>query len=251
MQREPLTRSPHGGFPTTRQTLVEAVGSSDEVIRRRGIEALVAAYWKPVYKYLRWKWKAAPEEAEDLTQGFFLRCLEQGFLERYDPRRARFRTWLRTGLDGFAANERKAAGRLKRGGGMERVAMDFSGAEEELARQQQAGDLDAEAWFHREWVRALFARAVEELEGRCRERGREVHFRLFERYDLEGTGDNERPTYGALAAELGLTTLQVTNYLASVRRELRRLVLDLLREATGSETEFRAEARELLGVEPR
>ncbi|HWN41405.1 MAG TPA: hypothetical protein VNW71_04255, partial [Thermoanaerobaculia bacterium] len=68
----------------------------------------------------------------------------------------------------------------------------------------------------------------------------------FERYDLE----EDRPTYARLAEELGITAVQVTNDLAAARRDFRRLVLDELRALTGSEAEFRAEARDILGVDP-
>ena len=99
-------------------------------------------------------------------------------------------------------------------------------------------------------MRSLFDLAVGDLRRWCEAAGKEVHFRLFERYDLEGPDAPERPTYAQLAAEHGLPATQVTNYLAAVRRELRRLVLERLRELTGSEEEFRAEARSVLGVDP-
>jgi hypothetical protein len=57
----------------------------------------------------------------------------------------------------------------------------------------------------------------------------------------------ERPTYAQLAVELRLPVTQVTNYLAAARRELRALVLSRLRDLCASDTEFRDEARELLG----
>jgi RNA polymerase sigma factor (sigma-70 family) len=238
-------------FPLTRRSVVVAVGSADPETRRRAFDALVAAYWKPVYKYLRLKWGASGEDAEDLTQGFFARALEKGFFDRFDPGRARFRTYLRTCLDGFVANERKSARRLKRGGEAEHVSLDFAGAEAELGRQRPPDGADMEGYFHREWVRSLFGLAVEALRRRCAEAGKAVCFELFERYDLEGPDAAERPSYAALAREQGIPETQVTNHLAWARREFRRLVLEALEEATGSEEEFRAEARALLGVDAR
>ena len=79
--------------------------------------------------------------------------------------------------------------------------------------------------------------------------GKRTHFLLFERYDLADAEPHERPTYAELAAELGLPVTQVTNFLAAVRREFRRAVLARLRETSGGEEEFRAEARALLGIE--
>jgi RNA polymerase sigma factor (sigma-70 family) len=237
-------------FPLTRRSVVQAAGSADPEVRHRGFEALVAAYWRPVYKYLRLKWGASREDAEDLTQGFFARALEKGFFDRFDPARARFRTYLRTCLDGYVANERKSSRRLKRGGGAEHVSLDFGAAETELAGKRPPRDADMEAYFHREWVRSVFGLAVEALRRRCAETGKERSFALFERYDLDGPDAPARPTYGELALELGLAETQVTNQLAWARREFRRLVLEALEEATGSEEEFRAEARQLLGVDP-
>jgi hypothetical protein len=106
-----------------------------------------------------------------------------------------------------------------------------------------------EEYFHREWVRALFTRAVAELRGRCEAAGRARRFTVFARYDLnEVEGELERPSYAEIGAELAIPVTQVTNELSAARRELRSIVLDLLRELTGSEAEFRAEARDVLGV---
>jgi RNA polymerase sigma-70 factor (ECF subfamily) len=237
-------------FPPTRQSLVRAAGSTDADVRRQAFGALAEGYWPPVYKYLRWRWRADRAEAEDLTQGFFARAYEKRFFDRFDPARGRFRTFLRACLDGFVANERQAATRLKRGGGAPMISLDVEGAERELAGPALAAGDDVEAWFHREWVRALFARAVSALERRCAEHGRSVAFAVFRRYDLEGD-DGERPTYEALGRELGLPVTQVTNHLAAMRRALRKEVLDALRALTASEEEFQAEARDVLGVAAR
>ncbi len=229
---------------------MRAAASADPETRRRAFATLVAAYWKPVYKYLRLKWHVPEEDAEDLTQGFFARALEKAFFDRFDPERARFRTYLRTCLDGFVANERQSARRLKRGGGAEHVSLDFVGAEAELAHQGPPDGGDMEDYFHREWVRSLFALAVDALRRRCAETGKSVPFALFERYDLDGSDAARRPSYADLALETGIPETQVTNHLAWARREFRRLVLETLEEATGSEEEFRAEARQLLGIDP-
>jgi RNA polymerase sigma factor (sigma-70 family) len=237
-------------FPLTRRSVVRAAASADPETRRRGFETLVAAYWKPVYKYLRLKWRVPEEDAEDLTQGFFARALEKAFFDRFDPERARFRTYLRACLDGFVANERQSARRRKRGGGAEHVSLDFAGAEAELARQGLSDGADMDEYFHREWVRSLFALAVDALRRRCTEAGKSVPFALFERYDLDGPDAGRRPSYADLAREMGIPETQVTNHLAWARREFRRLVLETLEEATGSDEEFRAEARHLLGIDP-
>jgi DNA-directed RNA polymerase specialized sigma24 family protein len=96
-------------FPLTRRSVVRAAASADPETRRRGFETLVAAYWRPVYKYLRLKWRACGEDAEDLTQGFFARALEKGFFDRFDPgARASARTCARARR--LHANERQRRG---------------------------------------------------------------------------------------------------------------------------------------------
>ena len=73
--------------------------------------------------------------------------------------------------------------------------------------------------------------------------GKAQHYALLEQYDLAG----ERPTYAELAQRFGIAVTDVTNHLFRVRRELRRIVLEVLRELTASDEEFREEARALLG----
>jgi RNA polymerase sigma factor (sigma-70 family) len=238
---------PMAAFPATECAVVAATASPDPQVRERALATLVTAYWKPVYKYIRIKWKAANEDAKDLTQAFFTRTLEKNLFERYDPARARFRTYLRTCVDGFVANERKAAGRIKRGGAVQQLALDFEEAESEVRLHHQPGATDLDEFFDQEWVRHLLGLAVEELRRHCQAAGKTVHFALFERYDLEGRGAEAKLTYAQLGEQFGLSASEVTNYLASVRRQFRSLVLDVLRASTGNEEEFRVEAARLLG----
>jgi len=213
---------------------------------------LVTAYWKPVYKYLRLKWRASDEDARDLTQEFFSRAFEKAYFQRYDPAKARFRTYLRVCLDGFAANERKAARRLKRGGDLAIVPLDFESAEGELRQHEIPDGADLDEFFHREWIRSLFSLAIDALREHYEAAGKPHYFELVRRYDLEGAdAPDGRPTYASLAADLGIAVTDVTNHLSAARRELRRLVLERLREVTGSDAEFEDEARLLLGVTPR
>lgn len=239
-----------GLFPLTRHSVVRGVASSDPAERERAFGLLVEAYWRPVYKYARVKWRLPREDAEDLTQAFFARALEKGFFDRYDTRRARFRTFLRTCLDGFSANEWRAARRLKRGGGAPLLSLDFAGAEGELKELEPRDERGLEDFFEAEWARALLSLSLEELRRRCATAGKRTQFALFESYDVLPAEGAERPSYEELARRHRLPLTQVTNFLAWTRREFRRIALDKLRELTASEEEFRAEARSLLGVEP-
>jgi hypothetical protein len=75
-------------FPLTRLSVVARTRSADEETRRLAFAAIIEAYWKPVYKYLRLKWQLDPDQAADLTQEFFVTTLEKDLLGRFDPARA-------------------------------------------------------------------------------------------------------------------------------------------------------------------
>jgi len=239
-------RAGPGRFPTTRLSAIREAASSDPEVRERGFSSVVEAYWKPAYKYVRLRWREENEAAEDLTQGFFARAFEKGWLAAYDARKGSFRTFLRTCLDGFVSNERKAARRQKRDPGRPLLSLDFEGAEGELAERPIPAGKSLEDFFHDEFVRGLFASAVAELESECRERGKTAAFQLFDRYDLD-PGPAGSPGYAELGRELGLSETEVTNQLAFARRTFRRLVLERLRAVTGSEREYREEVRAVLG----
>jgi RNA polymerase sigma factor (sigma-70 family) len=233
-------------FPATRLSVVERTRSGDEETRRIALESVIEAYWKPAYKYLRVKWSLDPDQAADLTQEFFAAALEKEVVEKYEPSRARFRTYLRMCLDGFASNARKAERRLKRGGGVMLVPLDFETAEGEIATHEPAVDADVDELFYREWIRALLERSVEDLRRHAEAAGRPEMFEVFKRYELREDAD-ARPTYTAIAAALNLTSATVTNHLAAMRKQFRKIVLDRLRDLTSSEEEWESEAARLFG----
>ena len=245
--------SPGESFPLTRISVVAAARSQDSAERSRALDTLFAAYWKPIYKYLRLKYSQAPQDAQDLTQGFFAELLERGLLARFDPAKSRLRTYLRVCADSFVLNEIKAASRKKRGGEVTHVALDFSAAEDELRAQTIdpaaiPSPESLEEFFEKEWIRSLFSSAVEELKALCESRGKQKAFALFESYDLDG---EENLSYGDLAAQHGLCATDVNNHLAWARREFRRVAIDRLQALCGSEEEFTREAKALFGESPK
>lgn len=236
-----------GFFPPTRASVVDALRSGGAAERERALGTLVAAYWRPVYRHVRQKWGKGHEEAADLTQDFFAELLARDLLARYDAGKARLRTYLRLCVDGLAANAAKAASRQKRGGGATPLSLDFAGAREDLERAAPAAGEDPERAFEREWARSVLALALERLPSSLEGRGKGIAFELFELCELGA--EAEVPSYAELAARFGVSVSDVTNGLSLARRELRRIVLDLLRELTGSEEELRLEARALLGID--
>lgn len=248
MDQDTNIGGPASRFPDTNLSAIIAARSEDREVRQQAFTTILESYWKPCYKYIRIKWQASNEDAKDLTQGFFATAIEKRYFDSYDAAIASFQTFIRTCLDRYIANQRKAQQRLKRGGSDAPLSLDFAEAENELFLQHGVSELTPEDFFHREWVRSLFSLAIADLHQHYVEKENEIYYKLFEIYDLN-EDDHEQPSYASLAAEFGLTTTSVTNYLAAARRQFRKLVLVRLRRLTATEEEFRREARALLGVE--
>jgi len=237
---------PSDRFPLTEVSVLRRIRDGTDPERSAAFDTLVTAYWRPIYTYLRLRWRAEPVDAEDLTQDFLAAAWRKGFLDRFDPERARFRTFLRTCLDRHVQSHRKAERALKRGGGAVQFSLDFVSAEGDLGQREPANPDSAEDLFQREFVRALFTQALGELRSELHDRGRGIVYEVFDRYDL---GPADGTSYAAVGEALGLSVTQVTNHLHSARRRFRELVIARLRELSGSEEEFREEALAILGVE--
>lgn len=235
-------------FPVTRWSAVAAATSREDRERHRGLDAIVRAYWRPIYTYVRLRFRRPREEAQDLTQEFFAHLVERRVLDDFDPDRARLRTFLRVCVDGLVQNHDRASRAKKRGGGALHLSLDFAAADAAIAGRDPVDDVTPELLFEREWTRSFFALAIDSLREECDRQGKLVHFALLEAVDLRD-GD-ERPAYAELAITHGISVSNVTNWLSWARRELRRITLERLRELTHDDAEFRREARALLGVEP-
>jgi RNA polymerase sigma factor (sigma-70 family) len=232
-----------GGFPLTRHSILIATSSADPSERLTAMEAIAAAYWRPVYKYSRLKWGLSCGEAEDLVQDFFLRLIEKDFLRAFDPAKGRLRTFLRTCVDRLYLNQMRDRSRKKRSAGL---TLDLDEVEQEIAKTGSPQSM--EDYFDRECVRNLMSLAIERFRIECTSSGREQDFNLFVEYEIPDNVSSS-PTYASLAARHGLMVTDVTNYLARARRGFRRCVLDQLRDMTASEQEFRREAKSLLGYD--
>jgi DNA-directed RNA polymerase specialized sigma24 family protein len=232
-------------FPLTHQSVLERIRSGDTMVRHAAFSDLVTGYWRPGYHYLRLHWRLPAEEAEDAIQGFFAVAFEKGYLEKFDPAKARFRTFLRTCLDRFLQNQRKAGMAMKRGGNTETLSLDFPGAEQELPLVST--DLrDLDQFFRDETIRALFARSVDELRDVFTREGKARAFEAFERHDLS---DDEGRSYAKVASAMGVPVTTVTNDLHAARGRFREIALKHLRSLVGTDEEYRQEARQLFGVD--
>ena len=218
---------PHHGFPSTRLSLLEAAAAG---LPNEALERVIALYWKPVYHFIRYKFRKDNEDAKDLTQGFFTTALQRDFFARFDPAKASFRTYLKMAVERFAQSEYAARNRQKRGGGGE-----FEPLEEQADTTESPEQI-----FAREWQRQLFSLALDELRAHCEACGKQLQFRIFEAYDL---ADRERPSYAELAVRHSIPETSVTNHLAWARRTLRGFVTERLRGTTSGPRELHEEMR--------
>ena len=105
--------------------------TGDTPLGRAALATLCAAYWYPVYAYVRRCGQSA-EDAADLTQAFFAHLVEARILARADPDRGKLRTFLLTAMQHFLRDDWRKQQRLKRGGG-ELLSIDSLQAEHRYA----------------------------------------------------------------------------------------------------------------------
>jgi RNA polymerase sigma factor (sigma-70 family) len=233
-----------GRFPTTHCSVLRALRSDDAIERSRSLKRLAETYWNPIFNYLRLRWHKDAAEAQEITQEFFVRCIAKGTFASYVEERARFRTFVRTCLDRFVLDLARRERAEKRGGTLPQ-SVDIEAVE--LEQLADSATPDAEALFEAEWAHSIVDNAVEALRVTCAEKGKDMHFRVFARAHL--ASDPEKPSYAAIASELGISVVDVTNRLSYARRELRAIILEALRDLTASDEELRSEARTVFGIE--
>ena len=163
MDQDTAIGGPHGRFPSTQVSLLEAASAG---LPGEALDRVMALYWKPVYKYIRFRFGKDNEDAKDLTQSFFAAALQREFFARFDPAKASFRTYLRMAVERFAASQHAAANRQKRGGNVE-----FEPVEEQAATAESP-----EQVFEREWQRQLFSLALDDLRAHCETSGKQLQF---------------------------------------------------------------------------
>src|SRR5215470_5737801 len=131
--RQTMHNPARSQFPTTRWTLVVAAGDPHRKETRSALASLCENYWYPLYAYLRRRGYPA-DQAQDLTQEFFVRVLEGRYLDRVDPEKGRFRSFILTSLKFFVADEEDRQRAQKRGGrGL--LPLEFSSGEQRYQRE--------------------------------------------------------------------------------------------------------------------
>jgi len=228
-------------FPTTRWTLVVAAGDPKRKEARSALASLCENYWYPLYAYLRRRGYPA-DQAQDLTQDFFIRVLEGRYLDRADAGKGRFRAFLLTSLKFFVADEKDRQRAHKRGGGAV-VSLEFSFGEERYQREP-THDETPERLFERRWALSVLDRVVEKMRNEFVRHGRAEH---FERLKVFLLGHSDAP-YAALARELSTSEGALKVAIHRLRKRYRELLRQEIADTVADPAEVESELRFLAVV---
>ena len=236
-----LERLPARGdrFATTHWSMVVSAGRSRSPEASRSLATLCENYWFPLYAFVRRAGHSA-EDAQDLTQEFFVRLLDKHFLAAADPKKGRFRTFLITAVKRFLANEYDRVQAQKRGGGQRIVSLE--GLEPEARyRREPADTLTPERLFEQQWALTLLEQVLARLQAEMTADGKAA---LFDALKGHLTG-SQATGYAATAARLGMTEGAVKVAAHRLRRRYRELLREEIAQTVASPDEIEEEIRYL------
>jgi RNA polymerase sigma factor (sigma-70 family) len=226
-------------FTTTHWSIVLAAGDAEASKSATALETLCRAYWYPLYAYIRRR-GYAPHDAQDLTQKFFARLLDRGFLRGVDRNKGKFRSFLLATLDHFLANEWRNAHAQKRGGRVSFLPLDDGSAEEHYL-QIPAAALSPEQLFEQQWATALLDHVLTKLREEFEAAGKN---KFFEAAKIFLTGERRAGSYEDLAKELGVSEAALKMAVSRMRHRyaelLRAEVADTVSNPEEVEDEIRA-----------
>ena len=229
-------------FATTHWSVV-LEAQSQSPAAQEALEKLCRTYWRPVYSFIR-RQGAGPEEAEDLTQGFFALLLERRDLETVRREKGRLRSYLLVSLKNFLTNERYRAMAIKRGEGRRLVPLDALG-DREGADLAPTDILSADQIYERRWALTVLEEVLMRLGDEYRSAG---NAELFERLKKLLIDEPDRPLQAEIADEFGMTENAVKQALHRLRRRYRELLHEEIAHTVIVPGDIEDELRHLLMV---
>lgn len=207
------------------------------------LEKLCSAYWYPLYAFARWRGQTA-QDAEDLTQEFFLRLLQKRYLDSVERERGRFRTFLLVAFKRFLANEWDRGQAQKRGGGSAPVPIDTELAER-LYHNEPPLTLPAESLYERRWALSMIQQAMARLRAEFEAQGKVDDFERLKGFLAAGTTPKPS-TDSAANPRRSDTALRVEVH--RLRKRFRQLFREEVSQTVAAAEDVDEEIRHLLAA---
>lgn len=234
-------------FVTTHWTEIAAARTLDDDRRREAIGTVLGRYWKPMYCFLRRKGHSN-EAAKDIVQGFCQEvALGRGLVEKADPQRGRFRSFLLTALTHYASNVWRDGKALKRAPVAAVLSLEVADAMDMPAISREA---TPEETFNYAWACQLLDSVLSAVEAGCVEDGMEVHWRVFcERVAVPLMDHAPPPSLPSLCEKYTISDeSKVSNMAVTVKRRFQAELAKHVRKAVGSDADVVQEIRDLMEI---
>jgi RNA polymerase sigma-70 factor (ECF subfamily) len=233
-----------GSFASTHWSVVLLAGGARESPEvREALAHLCSSYWYPLYVFIRRQGHSA-DDAEDLTQEFFTRFLENGFLSTVEKSGGKFRTFLLACCRHFLANERDFARAQKRGGGRPTLSLDFSVAADRYRAEPSSAE-SAERLFERRWALTVLEQVLEQLQ---REYQADDRGELFAHLRSVLVGATEALSYGQIGADLGMNEAAVRKAAQRLRQRYRSVLRERIAATVDDPGKIDDEIRDLFAA---
>jgi RNA polymerase sigma-70 factor (ECF subfamily) len=232
-------------FATTRWSLIRNGGGAGRPSAAdEGLTQLCQIYWRPIFTFIYRRGYSA-QDAQDLTQDFFLVILEGTILQSADPARGRFRSLLIRSLKNFLIDAQVKRRTQKRGGDLQFVSWEKWMAEApcQISISAQAiATSPAEALFDLSWAAAIAEEALRRLRVECESKGRR---RVYEVLNGYLTAERGEISYHDLSVALGLPEPSVKSLLHQFRARYRVLLREEVAKTVETDADVDDEIRYL------
>jgi RNA polymerase sigma-70 factor (ECF subfamily) len=231
-------------FANTRWSVVLSAANKQNPTRAlQSLETLCRAYWHPLYFYAR-RQGENPHDAQDLTQEFFARLLENDLLVSVDRTKGRFRSYLIAAFSHFLSNERDKARAQKRGGGQILIPIDAREAETQYSHQP-VDNLTAEKIFARQWALTLLEQTAARLRQEYERAGRAE---LFEQLKITLTEPRGAIAYATLGQALNMSEGAVKVAVHRLRLRYREILRAEVAETLADPADLEDEVRQIFAA---
>jgi len=239
----PSSRPAHW-FGTTQWTDLMTARQSGSPEAKAALERLCQTYWYPLYAYVRRR-GYSPQDAEDLTQAFFLELIEKNYLGAVDRRKGKFRSFLLAAMNHFLANEYDWRHAAKRGGGRTFVSIDDEATWEQRYQRETATEQSPEKIFEARWASTVIDQARTRLRETYAAEGKGELFDRLEKYLTEQPGPGG---YAEVAAALRMSPGAVATAVHRLRQRYGEAVREEVARTVARPEEIEDEMRHLRAV---